>query len=74
MGTYSKLQQKKKSPYKMLRKINDIAFVVDLSDTLRIFTTFNVVDVYLFHSSGDPLYLDVLGNSSSSFSQVRRLM
>ncbi|GKB25028.1 RNA-directed DNA polymerase [Tanacetum coccineum] len=49
-GTYSNLQLKKHGPYKILRKINDNAYVMDLPNTMTISKTSDVSDIYEFHS------------------------
>lgn len=50
--------QKKHMPFKILQKINDNAYVLDLLDHLKIFKTFNVADCYKYVSNNDePLIL-----------------
>jgi hypothetical protein len=52
-GTYHKLKYKKIGPCKILKKINDNVYKVDLPIDLDIYPVFNVSDLNFFH--GDDL-------------------
>ena len=70
MGTYSNLQSTKYGPYQIIKKINDNVYVVALPDSIGISKTFNVVNIYPYYSSEEPMYPDIPTNSRSSFSQL----
>lgn len=57
VGTYSKLKDKKMGPYRILRKIGDNAYKVDLPAHMNIPKTFNVADIFEYHPP-DELSLD----------------
>jgi hypothetical protein len=55
-GTYHKLKYKKNCPCKILKKINDNAYKVDLPADHDISPVFNIFYLYIFH--GDDLVDD----------------
>ena len=62
---HNKIQQRKYGPYKVVRKINDNAYVIDLPAWMGISKTFNVADITLFQLDMSHRYLDYHSKSSS---------
>ena len=48
-GTYHKLKYKEIGPCKILKKINDNAYEVELPSGLDISPAFNISNLYTFH-------------------------
>ena len=64
-GGYSKLQQCKYGPYKVVQKINDNAYIINMPTWMVISKTFIVVDITLFQPDMSLGYPENHSRSSS---------
>jgi len=63
-GSSNKLKPRKYESFKIVRKINDNAYVVDLSSDMTMSKTFNVVDLHIYYLI-EQLYSDSNSRTSS---------
>lgn len=61
VGTYNKLKEKKIGPCRILKKINDNAYKVELPIHIHTHPTFSVQDLTPYHGKND------LNSGTSSF-------
>ncbi|KAI5435284.1 hypothetical protein KIW84_021920 [Lathyrus oleraceus] len=65
VGTYNKLHPHKYGLFKVTQKINDIAYVVALPDSMNISNTFNVAKIHEYQENEALYEEEKLGSSSS---------
>ena len=64
---HSKLQPRMYGPYRVLRRINNNAYVLKLPPDMQISSTFNVADLYkYFPPDAAPFFIENSGSNSSA--------
>jgi len=57
VGSYKKLKPRKYEPFRIARKINDNAYIVNIPSDMVMFKTFNVADLHKYYPTKE-LYPD----------------
>lgn len=56
-GSYSKLQDIKLRSFRIMKKVGDNAYTLDLPESLQVSPTFNIADFFEYHTPDDGIVL-----------------